>query len=90
MNVTGKNLFDDERIINEYIKYFNDSDETMVSVEINQYTKDYLKEKGIHKIGNVPYIINNNLSNFEIKFNRQTKIKATEYMPYEVGELDER
>lgn len=84
MDITGKNLFDDKKIINGYIKYLNDNDENIVSVEINQYTKKYLKEKGIYKIGNVPYIINNNLSNFEIKFNRQKKIKATEYMPYEV------
>lgn len=90
MNITGENLFDDEKIINKYIEYLNDNDENIVSIEINQYTKDYLKEKGIYKIGNAPYIINNNLSNLEIKFNRQTKIKATEYMPYEVGDSDER
>ena len=90
MNITGKNLFDDEKIINKYIEYLNDNNENIVSVEINQYTKDYLKEKGIYKIANALCIVNNNLSNFEIKFNKQTKIKATEYMPYEVGELDER
>ena len=88
MNITGKNLFDDEKIINGYIKYLSDNDEIIVSVEINQYTKNYLGKKGIYKIANAPYIINNNLSNFEIKFNRQTKIKAAEYMSYEVGELD--
>lgn len=88
MDITRKNLFNDEKIINGYIKYLNDNNEIIVSVEINQYTKDYLKEKGIYKIANALCIINNNLSNFEIKFNRQKKIKATEYMSYEVGELD--
>lgn len=86
MNITGKNLFDDEKIINKYIEYLNDNNENIVSVEINQYTKDYLEEKGIYKIANALCIINNNLRNFEIKFNRQKKIEATEYEPYKVGE----
>ena len=86
MNITGKNLFDDKKIIRKYIEYLNDNDENIVSIEINQYTKDYLEEKGIYKIANALCIINNNLSNFEIKFNRQKKIKATEYIPYKVGE----
>ena len=85
MNITGKNLFDDKKIINKYIEYLNDNNENIVSVEINQYTKDYLKEKSVYKIVNALCIINNNLRNFEIKFNRQ-KNKAIEYMPYEVGE----
>lgn len=85
MNITGKNLFDDKKIINKYIEYLNDNNENIVSVEINQYTKDYLEEKSVYKIANALCIINNNLRNFEIKFNRQ-KNKAIEYMPYEVGE----
>lgn len=75
MNITGKNLFDDKKIINKYIEYLNDNNENIVSVEINQYTKDYLKEKSVYKIVNALCIINNNLRNFEIKFNRQKKIK---------------
>ena len=75
MNITGKNLFDDKKIINKYIEYLNDNNENIVSVEINQYTKDYLKEKSVYKIVNALCIINNNLRNFEIKFNRHKKIK---------------
>ena len=75
MNITGKNLFDDKKIINKYIEYLNDNNENIVSVEINQYTKDYLKEKSVYKIVNALCIINNNLRNFEIKFNRKKKIK---------------
>jgi hypothetical protein len=82
MNITGKNLIDNEKIINKYIEYFNDNDENIVSVEINQYTKDYLEQKGIYKIKNALYIINNNLDNFEIKFNREKRNKVIEYEPY--------
>jgi hypothetical protein len=89
MNIIEKNLFDDEKIINGYIKYLDDNNEIIVSVEINQYTKDYLKEKGIYVFKNIPVIINNDLVNNEIKINQEKKIKATEYMPYKVGEDNE-
>ena len=82
-----KNLLDVEEEIKKYITYFNNNDEHLNSVELNQNTLKFLKEKGIYNfydsfIGNVPIKINNNLFDNEIKFNREKNNKCNEYEPY--------
>lgn len=82
-----KNLLDVGEGIKKYITYFNNNDEHLNSVELNQNTLNFLKEKGIYNfydsfIGNVPIKINNNLFDNEIKFNREKNNKVTEYEPY--------
>lgn len=87
----GKNLFDIQKEINENINFINSNNEHIVSIEINQYTLNYLKSKNIYGFSDVynkqiPIIINDDLNNYEIKFNREKNIRATEYEPYKVGE----
>lgn len=82
-----KNLLDVGEEIKKYINYFNNNDENLNSVELNQNTLKFLKEKGIYSfydnfIGNVPIKINNNLFDNEIKFNREKNNKCIEYEPY--------
>ena len=86
----GKNLIDVDKEINNIITMFSKQGEIITSVEMNQYTNDYIKSGSIYGFKDIHIIINNDLINNEIKVNREKMINAIEYMPYEVGELDER
>lgn len=85
MNVRGKNLFDINKQIEENINLISKDNETIISTEINKFTLNYLKNLGIYGIANKPIIINNNLLNFQIKFNREKNSIPTEYVPYKRG-----
>lgn len=85
MNVRGKNLFDINKQIEENINLISKDNETIISTEINEFTLNYLKNLGIYGIANKPIIINNNLHNFQIKFNREKNSIPTEYVPYKRG-----
>lgn len=67
----GKNLFDIEEEIRNIITFVSKQNETIISVEINQYTNNYLYSNHIYGFKNISTIINNDLSNFEIKINRE-------------------
>lgn len=64
-----KNLFECGSPLHKTIEYLNNNKITKVLV--NKYTLDYLKKKGIYKIGNVLPIIDNRLKNFEVYFERE-------------------
>lgn len=85
MNVQGKNLIDIKEQIEENINLISKSNETIISTEINEFTLNYLKNLGIYGIANKPTIINNNLLNFQIKFNREKNSTSTEYVTYKRG-----
>ena len=79
----GKNLLlDAEQEINKQIEYINKRNETVIGIEMNEFTLKSLKENGIYGIKEIPIIRNNNLNNFEIKFNTEKNSKSTEYVPY--------
>ena len=85
--MTGKNLIDTGETIQNEISYIENHGETIISIEMNKYTQDYLKSKNIYGFksyisGNIPIVIKDNLMDLEIKFNRETNIKSTEYEPY--------
>ena len=85
----GKNLFDIGKETEVTISYIENNDEHIIGIEINQYTLDKLNTKAIYGFkdcynNRIPIIINNDLSNNEIKFNREKNNKSTEYVPYEV------
>lgn len=87
-----KNLIDVGKEIKKYVNYFNSNDEYINSVELNQNTLSFLREKGIYSFSDnfskdIPIIINNSLTDNEIKFNREKIIKPTEYIPYEEKRL---
>lgn len=84
--MSGKNLIDIDNEINNIITLLLKQNEIITSIEINQYTNDYLNSKSIYGFKNIPVIINNDLVNNEIKINREKMIEATEYEPYKVGE----
>lgn len=84
--IKGKNLFDINNQIEENINLISKDNETIISTEINGFTLNYLKNLGIYSIANKPIIINNNLLNFQIKFNREKNSIPTEYVPYKRGE----
>ena len=65
----NKNLFECGSSLHKTIEYLNNNKITKVLV--NKYTLDYLKKKGIYKIGNVLPIIDNRLKNFEVYFERE-------------------
>ena len=84
-----KNLLDIEKEIKQPISYINKNNEHITSVEINQYTLNYLKSKGIYKFSDdfnkeIPIIINEFLINNQIKFNREKNNEITNYEPYEI------
>ena len=79
----GKNLLlDAEQEINKQIEYINKRNETVIGIEMNEFTLKSLKENGIYGIKEIHIIRNNNLNNFEIKFNTEKNSKSTEYVPY--------
>lgn len=82
MNIIWKNLFDIENEITNVVTLISNQNETIASIEINEYTNDFLKSKNVYGFGDIPTIINNDLNNFEAKINRGKNNKATEYVPY--------
>ncbi len=80
----SKNLFDIERIIEKEISFISSNDMHVIGIEVNTYTLNYLNNIGVYRFKtisnkNIPIIINDNLRNHEIKFNKE---KNTEYSPY--------
>lgn len=87
--MNGKNLLDIEKTIQNEISYIENHNETIIGIEMNKNSRDYLKSKNIYGFksyitGNIPIIMNDNLMDLEIKFIRETNIKSTEYEPYEI------
>lgn len=85
----GKNLLDIEKTIQNEISYIENHNETVIGIEMNKNSRDYLKSKNIYGFksyitGNIPIIMNDNLMDLEIKFIRETNIKSTEFEPYEI------
>ena len=85
----SKNLLDVETEIQESIKYINKNDEHLIGAELNEKTLNYLKSKGIYSFRDVynkdiPIIIDNSISDNQVKFHREKNINATEYEPYEI------
>lgn len=85
----SKNLFDIGYTIKKHIEYINNHNNTVTSIQMNEYTTNYLKKRNMYgfKIAgrNIPIIINNNLEDFIVQFDREKKIEAIEYIPYKVG-----
>lgn len=80
-----KNLFDIGDIIKKEIQFIQTKEDcTIKTAEMNKFTIDFLKSKGIYGIKSIPIIQNNNLMNYEIKFNREKNSKPTEYEPYKI------
>lgn len=87
--MNGKNLLDIEKTIQNEISYIENHNETIIGIEMNKNSRDYLKSKNIYGFksyitDNIPIIMNDNLMDLEIKFIRETNIKSTEYEPYEI------
>lgn len=80
----SKNLFDTSRQIDNIFK--NIQGETVIGIEMNGYTLNFLKSKNIYGFGNIPLIINNNLDNFMIKVYREKNSEITEYVPCKIKE----
>lgn len=81
----SKNLFDISYTIKQHIEYIHNHNNTVMSIQMNEYTTNYLKKRNKYgfKIAgrNIPIIINNNLEDFIVQFDREKKIEATEYIP---------
>lgn len=82
MDIVGKTIQNE-------IRYIENHNETIIGIEMNKNSRDYLKSKNIYGFksyitGNIPIIMNDNLMDLEIKFIRETNIKSTEYQPYEI------
>lgn len=76
----SKNLFDPQKIRNFFKEISNDA--TILFLEVNSFTLEYLKSKGIYSIDDKPLIVNNNLLNYEAKVYCEKFGKVTEYEPY--------
>lgn len=77
----SKNLFDTGKIIKKEIDYIKETS-VIINTEMNEFTLKYLNDLGIYLIDNKHIIINNNLENYQLKFNRENYSKSTEYVPY--------
>ena len=82
----GKNLFDISYTIKKYIEYIDNHNNTVISIQINEYTMKYFKKIGKYGFRiagrNIPIIVNNYLDDFIVQFDREKNMEATEYVPY--------
>lgn len=79
-NKIGKNLFDPQKIRNSFEEIRKDA--TILFIEVNSFTLEYLKNKGICSIDDELLIVNDNLLNYQAKVYYKKFNELTEYGPY--------